>query len=242
MKVLAVIPARGGSKSIPRKNLVDVAGRPLIAWAIGAAREAKRLDRVIVSTEDEEIAETARKWGAEVPFVRPPELATDTISLIPVVQHALKAMDELGFRADAVVSMQATSPGLRGADLDAAVAKLEESGADSVATVLKVEHEHPYWAKRLEGDRVRPFSAETNESYLQRQDLPPAWVFDGAIFVRHRRLLEEWTGRDFGLGADVRGLPLSAESSLHIDDPIHLEVARVVLGRRVAAARRGGTE
>ena len=112
MKVLAVIPARGGSKSIPRKNLVDVAGRPLIAWAIGAAREAKRLDRVIVSTEDEEIAETARKWGAEVPFVRPPELATDTISLIPVVQHALRAMDGLGFGADAVVSMQATSPGL----------------------------------------------------------------------------------------------------------------------------------
>jgi CMP-N-acetylneuraminic acid synthetase len=105
-----------------------------------------------------------------------------------------------------------------------------------VATVLKVEHEHPYWAKRLEGDRVRPFSAETNESYLQRQDLPPAYVFDGAIFVRRRRLLEEWSGRDFCLGADVRGLPLSAESSLHIDDPIHLEVARVVLARRV----RGG--
>src|SRR5437870_1566050 len=129
MKVLAVIPARGGSKSIPRKNLVDVAGRPLIAWAIAAAREAKKLDRVIVSTEDAE-------------------------------------------------------------------------------------------------------TAETNETYLQRQDLPPAYVFDGAIFVRHRRLLEEWSGRDFGLGADVRALVLSAESSLHIDDPIHLEVARVVLGRR----------
>ena len=237
MKTLAVIPARGGSKSIPRKNLVDVAGRPLIAWAIGAAREARRLDRVIVSTEDEEIAETARQWGAEVPFVRPAELATDTVSLIPVVQHALAAMDGLGFRADAVVSMQATSPGLRGADIDAAVAKLEESGADSVATVLRVEHEHPYWAKRLEGDRVRPFSAETNESYLQRQDLPPAYVFDGAIFVRHRRLLEEWTGRDFCLGADVRGLPLSAESSLHIDDPIHLEVARVVLARRALSPK-----
>jgi CMP-N-acetylneuraminic acid synthetase len=79
---------------------------------------------------------------------------------------------------------------------------------------------------------VRPFSAETNESYLQRQDLPPAYVFDGAIFVRRRRLLEEWSGRDFCLGADVRGLPLSAESSLHIDDPIHLEVARVILARR----------
>src|SRR5207244_11534440 len=149
MNVLAVIPARGGSKSIPRKSLVDGAGRPLIAGAIAAAREAKRLDRVVVSTEDEEIAEIARKWGAEVPCVRPSELATDTVSLIPVVQHALAAMDVLGFRADAVVSMQATSPGLRGADLDAAVAKLEESGADSVATVLRVEHEHPYWAKRL---------------------------------------------------------------------------------------------
>jgi len=232
MKVLAVIPARGGSKSIPRKNLADVAGRPLIAWAIGAAREAKRLDRVVVSTEDEEIAETARRWGAEVPFVRPPELATDTVSLIPVVQHALAAMDGLGFRADVVVSMQATSPGLRGADVDAALAKLEDSGADSVATVLRIEHEHPYWAKRLEGDRVRPFSTETSETYLQRQELPPAYVFDGALFVRRRRLLEEWSGRDFGLGADVRGLPLSAESSLHIDDAIHLEVARVVLARR----------
>ncbi len=232
MKVLAVIPARGGSKSIPRKNLVDVAGRPLITWVIGAARGAKRLDRVVVSTEDEEIAETARRWGAEVPFVRPQELATDTVSLIPVVQHALATMDGLGFRADAVVSLQATSPGLTGADIDAAVAKLEESSADSVVTVLRIEHEHPYWAKRLEGDRVRPFSAETNESYLQRQDLPPAYVFDGAIFVRRRRLLEEWTGRDFCLGADVRAVQLPAESSLHIDDEIHLEVARAVLARR----------
>lgn len=232
MKTLAVIPARGGSKSIPRKNLVDVAGRPLIAWVIGAAREAKRLDRVIVSTEDEEIAETARRWGAEVPFVRPAELATDTVSLIPVVQHALTAMDGQGFRADAVVSLQPTSPGLRGADIDSAVAKLEETGADSVATVLRVEHEHPYWAKRLDGDRVQPFSSETNEGYLQRQDLPPCYVFDGAIFVRRRRLLEEWSGRDFGLGADVRGLPLPAESSLHIDDEIHLEVARAMLARR----------
>ncbi len=232
MKVLAVIPARGGSKSIPRKNLVDVAGRPLIAWVIAAAREAKRLDRVVVSTEDEEIAETARRWGAEVPFVRPPELATDTVSLIPVVQHALTTMDGLGFRADAVLSLQATSPGLQGADVDAAVAKLDESGADSVATILRVEHEHPYWAKRLEGDRIRPFSSETNEGYLQRQDLPPAYVFDGAIFVRRRRLLEQWSGRDFCLGADVRGLQLPAERSIHIDDEIHLEVARVLLARR----------
>jgi len=230
--VLAIIPARGGSKSIPRKNLVEVAGRPLIAWIIASALEAESLDRVVVSTEDAEIAAVARKYGAEVPFVRPPELAGDEVSLIPVVQHALGEMDRLAFRADVVVSLQATSPLVAARDIDAVLSKLTSTGADSAVSVQRIEHEHPYWAKRLEGDRVRPFGRDTNESYLQRQDLPPAYVFDGAVFARRRRLLEEWSGNDFCLGEDVRAVPLPAASSLHIDDPIHLEVARALLGRR----------
>ena len=234
MNVLAVIPARGGSKSVPRKNLVDVAGRPLVSWVIEAALAARRLDRVVVSTEDAEIAETARKWGAEVPFERPQELATDEVSLIPVVQHALAEMDRLGFRADVVVSLQGTSPLLEGVDIDAVVDKLETSGADSAVTVQRIEHEHPYWAKRLDGDRVQPFSQETDETYLQRQDLPPAYIFDGAIFARRRRLLEEWSGKDFCLGEDVRAVPLPAAKSVHIDDPIHLEVARALLAGRIS--------
>lgn len=232
MNVLAVIPARGGSKSIPRKNLMDVAGRPLISYVIEAALAAKRLDRVIVSTEDAEIGEVARKWGAETPFVRPPELATDEVSLIPVIQHALKQMDDLGFRADLVMSVQGTSPLLEGGDLDRCIERLVSTGAESVATLQKIEHEHPFWAKRLTDDRVEPFGDLTNETYLQRQDLPPAYIFDGAIFVRRRHLLEQWSGKDFCLGKDVRGVVLPAERSVHIDDPIHLEVARALIAQR----------
>jgi N-acylneuraminate cytidylyltransferase/CMP-N,N'-diacetyllegionaminic acid synthase len=232
LKILVVIPARGGSKSIPRKNLADVAGRPLLSYVIEAARAARRVEHVVVSTEDEEIARVAREWGAEVPFMRPQELARDEVSLGPVVVHALKAMDELGFRADAVLSAQPTSPFLEGSDFDAMVEKLETTGADSVVSVQAVDHEHPFWVKRLEGDRVRPFNEYTNESILQRQDLPPAFIFDGALFLRTRHVVEAWTGRDFGLGQDVRAIVLGGLKSLHIDDPLHLELVRVVAAER----------
>lgn len=234
MKVLGVIPARGGSKSIPRKNLADVSGRPLLSFIIEAALAARRLDRVVVSTEDEEIASVAKRWGAEVPFQRPQELAVDEIGLVPVAQHAMRAMDGLGFVADIVVSIQATSPFLGGDDIDLTVAKLEETDADSVASVQPIDHEHPFWAKRLEGDRVQPFNEYTNESFLQRQDLPPAYIYDGGIFVRKRRLLEEWSGKDFGLGDDVRAVVLGGWKSLHIDDPLHLELVRTLMQRKNA--------
>ena len=232
MKVLGVIPARGGSKSIPRKNLADVNGRPLLSFIIEVAQEAKELDRLVVSTDDEEIATVARKWGADVPFLRPPELATDEVDLVSVVRHAMQEMDRLGFVADAIVSLQPTSPFLESDDIDLAIQKLEDTGADSVASVLPIDHEHPFWVKRLVGDRVLPFNEYTDESYLQRQDLPPAFIFDGGIFVRRRRLLEEWSGRDFGLGNDVRAVVLDARKSLHIDDPLHLELVRAIMRQR----------
>ena len=232
MKVLGVIPARGGSKSIPRKNLADVNGRPLLSFIIEVAQEAKELDRLVVSTDDEEIATVARKWGADVPFLRPPELATDEVDLVSVVRHAMQEMDRLGFVADAIVSLQPTSPLVESDDIDLAIQKLEDTGADSVASVLPIDHEHPFWVKRLFGDRVLPFNEYTDESYLQRQDLPPAFIFDGGIFVRRRRLLEEWSGRDFGLGNDVRAVVLDAWKSLHIDDPLHLELVRAIVRQR----------
>lgn len=232
MKVLGVIPARGGSKSIPRKNLAPVGDRPLLAYVVEAARGAARLDRLVVSTEDEEIATVAQELGAEVPFRRPAELATDEVSLVPVIRHALQAMDEIGFRSDVVVSVQATSPFLAGEDIDQAVAKLEETGADSVVSVERVEHQHPFWVKRLDGDRVLPFNEAADDSYLQRQDLPPAFILDGGIFVRRRELLERWRGSDFGLGEDVRAIVLGGAKSLHIDDPVHLEWVRLLIGSR----------
>lgn len=228
MKVLGVIPARAGSKSVPRKNLAEVNGRPLLSYIVEAARRAHRLDRVVVSTEDEEVAAVARQWGAEVPFLRPAELAADEVSLVPVVRHAMKEMDRRNFVADVVVSLQATSPFLESEDIDRAIETLLETGADSVVSVERNEHAHPYWTKRLEGDRVLPFSGDTNEAYLQRQDLPPAYIFDGALFARRRHLLESWSGGDFGLGDDVRALVLGGRRSLHVDDPIHLETVRAL--------------
>ena len=232
MNVLAVIPARGGSKSIPRKNLAEVGGRPLISYVIEAARNAGRVDRVVVSTEDDEIARVARDWGAEVPFRRPDELATDDVSIIPVVRHAMQEMDQIGFRSDAVISLQPTSPFLEGEDIDRTVLKLEETRADSVVSVQPIAHEHPFWVKGLEGDRVVPFNEYTNESYLQRQDLPPAYIFDGGIFARTRSLLEGWSGRDFCLGPDVRAIVLGGWKSVHVDDELHLELVRVMMKRK----------
>jgi CMP-N,N'-diacetyllegionaminic acid synthase len=239
MRVLGVIPARGGSKSIPYKNLADVAGRPLISYVIEAARTASRIDRLIVSTDDEEIAAAAKAWGAEVPFIRPRNLAGDTVSLVPVIAHALHAIDELGFAADAVLSAQPTSPFLEGRDFDSMVEKLEVTDADSVASVQAIEHGHPFWVKRLEGDRVCPFNEYTNESFLQRQDLPPAYIYDGALFLRKRHVLESWAGKDFCLGADVRALVLGGAKSLHIDDPLDLEVVRVVAAQRATRSPTG---
>ena len=234
MKVLAVIPARGGSKSVPGKNLADVNGRPLVSYVIDAARRSERLDRVIVSTDDDAIAKEAEKWGAEVPFRRPAELATDDVSIIPVVEHAMREMDRTGFTSDVVVSLQPTSPFLEAEDMDRAVEKLEETGADSVVSVQPVAHEHPFWVKKLEGDRVVSFNEYTNESFLQRQDLPPAYIYDGGIFARRRRLLESWSGRDFCLGGDVRAIVLGGWKSAHIDDELHLELVRVM------AKKKGG--
>ena len=141
LKILGVIPARGGSKSIPRKNLSDVHGRPLLSFIVEAAKNTRTLDRVILTTEDEEIAAVGRKWGAETPFMRPAELAEDEVGLVPVAQHAMRAMDEFGYPSDIVVSIQATSPFIEAKDIDRVVDKLLETDADSAASVEPIAHE-----------------------------------------------------------------------------------------------------
>lgn len=214
---------------MPRKNLAPVEGRPLLAYVIDAARASKRLDRFVVSTEDETIAAVAKELGADVPFIRPKELATDDVSIVPVVRHAMEAMDALGFRADGVLSLQATSPFLDGEDIDRVIETFVTSGADCVCTVEKVEHSHPFWVKRVDferGGRILPFNDASDDSYLQRQDLPPAYILDGGMFLRRRGLLESWNGKSFGLGDDARAVVLGGLKSLHIDDPLELEMVR----------------
>lgn len=221
-----MIPARGGSKGIFRKNLQSVGGRPLISYAIENALDATKVDRVIVSTEDKIIAETARDWKADVPFLRPAELAQDHVSLVPVLMHAVQAMDELEWYATVVVSLQPTAPLLCSQTIDAGVIKLLETGCDSVVSVRRVNHNHPYRVLLMDNAaRITPLFPE-GECCLQRQDLPPFYALSGGLYIRRRQLLEEWSEKDFCLGVDRRAVEVGDEESLNIDSPLDLALFR----------------
>jgi CMP-N-acetylneuraminic acid synthetase len=232
MNLLCVIPARAGSKGVKNKNLREVAGKPLIGYIVESALKTKSPMRVIVSTESEKIAEIAKKYGAEVPFLRPPELAEDHISLIPVAQHALKTMDTLGFRTDAVVSLQPTSPLTSTDDIDNAVKLFMESECDSVVSVERIDKHHPFRAYKIANNKLLPLTEYTSEKYLQRQDRPPAYGFTGAIYVRKRELLENWSGKDFCLGSDVRSVLIEKSRSINIDSDADLGYFEYLMSRK----------
>lgn len=195
--VLALIPARGGSKGIPRKNVLEIAGKPLIAWSIRHALESARITRVVVSTDDEEIAAVARAWGAEVPFLRPAEYAGDLAPDIDVFRHALRSLAETeDYRPEAVVHLRPTGPVRRVADVDAAVdLLLGAPDADAVRSVSLV-HQSPYKMWRLEDDgSMRPLLTIPGVPDCQsqaRQSLPKVYWQNGYVDVlRPRAVLEK---------------------------------------------------
>jgi|CXWL01.1.fsa_nt_gi CMP-N-acetylneuraminic acid synthetase len=232
MKVLAVISARAGSKGVKLKNLRMVGGKPLMAYIIEAGLAASRIDRLIVSTESEAIADVARSWGADVPFLRPPELAQDHISLIPVADHAMRWCDEQGWTPDVVVSIQPTSPLLEARDIDRAIMMLEETGCDSVVGVTEILQHHPFRAMSFAQGRLSPFTEYTSERYLQKQDRPTAHGFTGGLYVRRRQVLEQWSGKDFALGRDVRGVFIEPERAVNIDHEVDLVFFEALLRYR----------
>ncbi len=183
-RVLGIIPARGGSKGVPRKNIKMLAGKPLLAYTAEAALAAKRLTKVILSTDDSEIASVGREVGLEVPFIRPEELAADDTPTFPVVVHALDEMKKLGEEFDAVCLLQPTSPLRSAADIDACIELLETSGADSVISVLPVPAEYnPHWVY-LEGPNGElKLATGENQPIARRQDLPKAFHRDGSVYV-----------------------------------------------------------
>ena len=191
---LGIIPARGGSKSVPGKNLYPLGGRPLIEHTIASARAATSLDRVIVSTDDEDIARVARGAGAEVPFLRPAELAADDTADLPVFQHALASLWERErYRPDVVVHLRPTQPFRTPAEIDAVVALIVETGADCVKSVRPVG-EHPYKMYRLAGDRLVPY-LDTAERHrrgpdVPRQSLEPVYLSAGVVDAMRREVIE----------------------------------------------------
>lgn len=193
--ILAIIPARGGSKGLPGKNIRELCGKPLIAWTIGKARKSKFLDVVLVSTDSPEIANIARRYGADVPFMRPAELATDHASSQEVVRHALSYFRTTeGREFDYTVLLEPTSPLREDDDIDRMVEALDNR-ADEFDAIVSVGQviEHPSIMKRLVGDRVEPFCPELAQT-ARRQDYAPAYFpFGVAYIVKTLALLEENT-------------------------------------------------
>jgi CMP-N,N'-diacetyllegionaminic acid synthase len=177
-RVLAVIPARGGSKGVPGKNIRRVQNRPLIAWTVEAAQAAQAIDRVVLSSDDDAIMTVARSLGCEVPFRRPAALATDTATSVDVMLHALDALP--GF--DIAVLLQPTSPLRTAIDIDAACARYEVSGCGSCVSVAPVE-QSPYWMYRLRDDLSLDPLVPLPDDVTRRQDLPPVFALNGAIYI-----------------------------------------------------------
>ena len=223
-KVLALIPARGGSKTLPKKNMLPLGGRPLLAWTVDAGRGARSVDRLVLSSDDEAIMAAARACGCEVPFRRPAALATDTSTSIEVVMHALDALP--GY--DVIVLLQPTSPLRSAADVDAACEQLARTGAPACVSVAPVV-QSPYWMYCLADDRLVPVVA-TPSPATRRQDLPPVYALNGAIYVADVAWLRRT--RSF-VGPETVAYVMPAERSFDIDTSADLEAVR----RSIAGAQ-----
>jgi CMP-N-acetylneuraminic acid synthetase len=217
MRVLGLVPARGGSKGIPGKNVRPLGGRPLLAWTAEAALASRRLSRVVLSTDDEGIAEAGRRCGLEIPFLRPAELARDDTPTLPVVQHALEMLGD-GF--DAVCLLQPTSPFRRAGDIDACIAMLEERELDAVVSVLPVPAEHnPCWVYFEDGGLLR-LATGGEQPVPRRQELPPAFHRDGSVYVTRREVVMAGSLYGRRLGGYV--MP---EAGVNLDTPADWERA-----------------
>lgn len=232
--ILGLIPARGGSKGIPGKNLVPLAGRPLLAHTVEAGLKSRRLTRLLLSTDHEPIAQAGRALGAEAPFLRPAQLAADDTPALPVIQHAVRFLEDQGWRPEVIVYLQPTSPLRRAEHIDAAVDLLLKEGADSVVSVVKVPHQfNPASVLLLEEGRLRPFMPELAH-LLRRQDKPEVYARNGPAVLACTRAVVMDEGRLYG----QRTLPLvmAPEDSHDIDTPLDLELAAWLLARRGAGS------
>jgi CMP-N-acetylneuraminic acid synthetase len=215
MRILGLIPARGGSKGVPRKNIRLLGGKPLLAYTAESSLQSEKLTRVILSTEDEEIAEIGRQYGLDVPFMRPPELAEDTTPTLPVIQHALKNLELEGDIFDAVCLLQPTNPLRRAEDIDNCIELLENSKADSVVSILPVPAEYnPNWVYRQSDDGAITLSNGETEPITRRQDLPTAYYRDGTVYVTRSETINKQNSL---YGNNVRGYKINPDYSVNID-------------------------
>ena len=220
MTVFALIPARGGSKGIPRKNIKLIAGKPLIVWTIEAALRSSLLSAVVVSTDDPEIADVARRAGAEVPFMRPAKLAQDETPGFDPVLHALDQLPQY----DSVMLLQPTSPLRTTADIDGCLNLAAEKKSQSVVSVTAADT-HPYWVYRLNTDQTIARFVDA-APIARRQDLPSAFALNGAMYFAHA----SWLRRSGSfVSAETLAYVMSRENSVDLDTPIDWKFAEMLL-------------
>ena len=224
MSIIAIIPARGGSKSVPRKNVLDFLGLPLIAHSIIDAKEAQLVDRIYVSTDDGEIAQVSRQYGAEI-IDRPAELAKDTSSSESALIHALSEIETTGIVPELVVFLQCTSPVRTGADIDQAITKLQQENADSL---IAVSPTHRFLWKEVDG-----IAESINYDYRhrqRRQDMEPQYMENGSMY-----LFKPWVIKELGnrLGGKVILSVMSEAAIWEIDSILDFKIAEVLFKKEI---------
>ena len=224
--MIAIIPARGGSKGIPRKNIKFLGGKPLITYTIEAALQAKSVTRVFVSTEDLEIAEIAKKYGAEIPFMRPKKLATDASSATDVYIYTIKQLEKiLNKKIESFIALLPTSPLRTGRDIDRAVKIFLEKKADSVISVNEAPHP-PSWFLKLNENGVLTNFFNKTMSMKNRQEEPKAFIPNGAIYVLKMNVIKNkknyYTNKTYAY-------ILPSERSIDIDNPMDFALAEILI-------------
>lgn len=227
-KILAIIPARGGSKRLPGKNIKKILGKPLIGYAIEAIKKSNYVDRIVVSTDDRKIAAISQRHGAETPFLRPAELASDTVPTLPAFQHAVKYFEtNMGFRPDIVVIVQPTSPLVRSEDVDGAIEKMVKTKTNSCFTVCEIS-QRPEWMYYLDNNKPRLFLPNRWEN-KRSQDLPKLGIINGSVYVvNYETLMKKNKVRDKNTSIYI----VPKERSVDIDDLLDFELAEFLMSRQ----------
>lgn len=226
-QILVIIPARGGSKRLPGKNIKKIGGKPMIAYAIEAAKKSKYVDRVVVSTDDPAIAKVARKYSAEVPFIRPAELASDTATTLPVLQHAVAYIERQDdFKPDLVVLIQPTNPLVKSEDIDGTIEKMILTKTNSCFTVSEIS-QRPEWMYRMDTNHAKLFLNEDKGPTKRSQDLPRLAIINGTVYVtKYDTLMKKGLIRD-DINTSIYLMP--KERSIDIDNMFDFELAKFLI-------------
>lgn len=227
-KILAIIPARGGSKGVPRKNIKNLNGKPLIAYSIEVAKESKYIDRIVVSTEDEEIARISKKFGAEVPYIRPVDLAKDDSPTVDCIINMIEWLKENeSYIPDYVCLLQCTSPLRESKDIDGTIEKAIRENIDGAISVCESEV-NPYWTNIFDGEKLRYFIKE-GKKITRRQDLPQSYRMNGAVYVIKTNILLK--NKTFETD-NIAGYVMPNERSIDIDTNLDFKFVELLMKER----------